>query len=69
MSEKGAELWDWIENKGAYFYVCGDAERMAGDVHNTLIKIAQEHGGKSEEDATAYFDALKKNKRYQRDVY
>lgn len=69
MSEKGAELWDWIENQGAYFYVCGDADRMAGDVHNTLIKIAQEHGGKSEADAVAYFETLKKDKRYQRDVY
>ncbi len=69
MAEKGAELWDWIENKGAYFYVCGDAERMAGDVHDTLIKIAQEHGGKSEADAIAYFENLKKDKRYQRDVY
>ena len=69
MSEKGKELWDWIENKGAFFYVCGDAERMAGDVHDTLIKIAQEHGGKSEEDAIAYFENLKKDKRYQRDVY
>ena len=69
MAEKGAELWDWIENKGAYFYVCGDAERMAGDVHDTLIKIAQEHCVKSEADAIAYFENLKKDKRYQRDVY
>lgn len=69
MQEKAAELWDWIENKGAYFYVCGDAERMAGDVHDTLIEIAQEQGGKSKEDAVAYYENLKKEKRYQRDVY
>ena len=69
MIEKAAELWDWIDNKGAAFYVCGDAERMAGDVHKALIKIAQEQGGKSQEEAEAYLDALKKDKRYQRDVY
>jgi sulfite reductase (NADPH) flavoprotein alpha-component len=66
--ERGREVWDWLE-KGAYFYVCGDATRMAKDVHQALIDIAAEHGGKSPEDAKAYIDALRKEKRYQRDVY
>jgi sulfite reductase (NADPH) flavoprotein alpha-component len=26
--ERGKELWDWLQ-RGAYFYVCGDARRMA----------------------------------------
>jgi len=69
MKENGADLWEWLDKKGASFYVCGDAERMAGDVHKTLIEIAKEHGNLSEDDATAYFDMLKKEKRYQRDVY
>lgn len=68
MLEKGAELWEWLE-KGASFYVCGDAERMAGDVHDALLKIAQEHGGKSADEAAEYLSQLKKEKRYQRDVY
>ena len=66
--ERGREVWDWLE-KGAYFYVCGDATRMAKDVHQALIDIAAEHGGKSPEDAKVYIDALRKEKRYQRDVY
>ena len=69
MAEKGAELWEWLNTKDASFYVCGDAERMAGDVHKALIEIAKEHGKLSEEDAVAYFETLKKEKRYQRDVY
>ncbi len=68
MIEHGADLWKWLQN-GAYFYVCGDASRMAKDVDAALHTIAQEHGGLSEEDAVAYFKNLKKEKRYSRDVY
>ncbi|YCM45140.1 flavodoxin domain-containing protein [Verrucomicrobiaceae bacterium 227] len=68
MRQRAAELFAWLE-KGAYFYVCGDAERMAKDVHQTLIEIVAEHGQRSPEEAAAYVDALKKDKRYQRDVY
>ncbi len=68
MEENGGELFAWLE-KGAHFYVCGDAQRMAKDVHQMLINIVSEHGKLSEEDAVAYVDDLKKAKRYQRDVY
>ena len=68
MLEAGAELWSWLDG-GGHFYVCGDASRMAKDVDKALHTIAQEHGGLSEEDAVAYFKALKKEKRYSRDVY
>ncbi|MDB4353793.1 sulfite reductase subunit alpha [Akkermansiaceae bacterium] len=68
MIESGAELWSWLQG-GGYFYVCGDASRMAKDVDKALHSIAQEHGGLSEEDAIAYFKELKKDKRYARDVY
>ncbi|MEX2577599.1 MAG: assimilatory sulfite reductase (NADPH) flavoprotein subunit [Verrucomicrobiales bacterium] len=68
LRENGKKVYDWLEN-GANFYVCGDASRMAKDVHQTLMDIVAEHGGKSPEDAKAYVDALRKAKRYQRDVY
>ncbi|NWK57363.1 assimilatory sulfite reductase (NADPH) flavoprotein subunit [Verrucomicrobiaceae bacterium N1E253] len=68
MLERAAELWLWLE-RGAHFYVCGDASRMAKDVHAALLQIVQEEGGKSEAEAEAYLAALKKDKRYQRDVY
>ncbi len=38
MLEQAADLWAWIEG-GAYFYVCGDAERMARDVDRGLASI------------------------------
>ena len=68
MLEKARELWAWLE-EGAHFYVCGDASRMAHDVHETLIQIAMREGGLDRESATARIEGLKMAKRYQRDVY
>jgi sulfite reductase (NADPH) flavoprotein alpha-component len=68
MHEHGAELFDWLEN-GAYFYVCGDAKRMAKDVDAALHEIVEKRGGKSSEQAKEYVEALKKEKRYRKDVY
>ncbi len=70
MKESGAEMWKWFQN-GAYFYVCGDAKRMAKDVHQTLIDIAQEHGGMTPEAAKEYIEVTlsKTEKRYLKDVY
>ncbi|MCM2678727.1 assimilatory sulfite reductase (NADPH) flavoprotein subunit [Echinimonas agarilytica] len=66
--EQGKDVYAWLE-RGAHFYVCGDANQMAKDVHEALQTIVQEHGGKSEEEAQQYLTELRKAKRYQRDVY
>ena len=68
MLENAAELFDWLEN-GAIFYVCGDAARMAKDVDTALHQIVEQVGSKSTEQAKEYVDALKKEKRYRKDVY
>jgi sulfite reductase (NADPH) flavoprotein alpha-component len=68
MLERAREIYDWLE-QGAHFYVCGDASRMAHDVHQALITIVEKAGGKPREAAEAYVEDLKKAKRYQRDVY
>lgn len=68
MKEYGSELFQWLQD-GAYFYVCGDAARMAKDVDAALHQIVQEHGSLDEEGAKAYVDAMKKEKRYRKDVY
>ena len=65
MAQEGKEIWNWL-NEGAYFYVCGDAKYMAKDVDNCLHKIINEHG---KVDSESYIKAMKKEKRYQRDVY
>jgi len=70
MHENAPELWKWLQ-EGAYFYVCGDAKRMAKDVHQMLITIAQEQGGFSPEAAREYVEVTfaKTEKRYLKDVY
>ncbi len=61
-------VWQWLSN-GAYLYVCGDANQMAKDVHDALIDIAQTQGQQSREQAETFINELRKDKRYQRDVY
>jgi sulfite reductase (NADPH) flavoprotein alpha-component len=68
LREQGAELYRWLEG-GAVLYVCGDAERMAPDVHATLIDLVAEHGGLARERAEDYLRQLAADKRYLRDVY
>ncbi|WNG37952.1 assimilatory sulfite reductase (NADPH) flavoprotein subunit [Archangium violaceum] len=68
LREKGREVYDWLQG-GAHLYVCGDATRMAPDVHEALIDIIATHGGKSREDAKAHLESLREQQRYLRDVY
>ncbi|MFD6392526.1 molybdopterin-dependent oxidoreductase [Nocardia sp. NPDC060259] len=68
MIEHGAELWSWLRD-GGHFYVCGDAARMAKDVDDTLLRIAQIHGKLDEAGALAFKKQLVAEKRYVRDVY
>ena len=42
---------------------------MAQDVHDTLAAIVADQSGRSPDAAEAYLDDLKKQRRYQRDVY
>ncbi|HSP78324.1 MAG TPA: assimilatory sulfite reductase (NADPH) flavoprotein subunit [Myxococcaceae bacterium] len=68
LREKGREVYEWLEG-GAHLYVCGDAQRMAPDVHAALIDIISTHGGRSPEDAEAWLETLRGQQRYLRDVY
>jgi sulfite reductase (NADPH) flavoprotein alpha-component len=68
MMENAGEIWSWLQ-EGGYFYVCGDAKRMAKDVDSALHKIAETVGQLSTEEAVDYVKQLKSEKRYLRDVY
>lgn len=68
MQENAADLYDWLE-RGAYFYVCGDASRMAKDVENALLDVIAKGSNGTLEHAAEYLANMKKQKRYQRDVY
>lgn len=68
MLENSKELFAWLEN-GAYFYVCGDKQNMAKDVHSALIDVIEKEGKMTRENAEAYLSAMQEQGRYQRDVY
>ena len=68
MREDADELWSWLE-RGAHFYICGDAKRMASDVEKTLTEIVSKKSGQDEAAAKGFIASLKKNGRYQADVY
>ncbi len=68
MRETAAELWAWLK-AGAHFYVCGDAKRMAKDVDAALHEVIARQGGMEPAAAAGYVKQMKKERRYQRDVY
>ena len=66
--ENSTALWQWLQ-EGAYFYVCGDAARMAKDVEQALLEVIAKEGNLSPDEAEDYLNELREEKRYQRDVY
>jgi sulfite reductase (NADPH) flavoprotein alpha-component len=66
--ENGNELFQWLE-RGAHFYVCGDAKKMARDVEDAVRDVVIAHGAVSAEAAAEYVARLKASQRYQTDVY
>jgi sulfite reductase (NADPH) flavoprotein alpha-component len=68
MRESAQDLWRWLQD-GAYFYVCGDAMRMAKDVDTMLRRIAMTEGRLDEAQAKDWIVALARQGRYLRDIY
>jgi len=68
MWEQRADLFAWLE-EGAALYVCGDEKAMAKDVDATLHRIIADQHGWSDDKTKEYVARLKKDRRYQRDVY
>ncbi|MDB6175315.1 MAG: FAD-binding domain protein [Chthoniobacteraceae bacterium] len=68
LEQNASDIWKWLE-EGAEFFVCGDKTRMAADVDNALHRIVETQGGKTPDEAKEYVAAMKKAKRYKRDVY
>lgn len=66
--QKSKGIFERLQN-GAFFYVCGDKNRMAKDVEEALVQIAIKEGGFSEEKAVDCVKDLKKQRRYLEDVY
>ncbi len=68
MREVGRDLWSWLAD-GAHVYICGDAQRMAKDVERALVDVIAEHGARTPAEAAGFLAEMKKQDRYQADVY
>jgi len=68
LHEHARELYDWLE-RGAHLYVCGDASRMAKDVHAALLDIVAAERAIDRDGAEEYLSVLQQSGRYARDVY
>jgi sulfite reductase (NADPH) flavoprotein alpha-component len=66
--EQRRDLIDWLD-KGAYFYICGDAKHMAKDVRAMLVKAYADVKGLSAEAAEKAVADLERGQRYQADTY
>lgn len=66
--ENSKELFRWLQ-EGAHFYICGDMNKMAGDVQKALVKIIEKEGDLNNESALEYVTNMQKEKRLQLDVY
>lgn len=63
----GSEIHRWLRD-GAHLYVCGSTA-MGQAVQQTLLEVAVAHGGMTSDVAAEYIDELRRDGRYQRDVY
>jgi sulfite reductase (NADPH) flavoprotein alpha-component len=66
--ERRHDLIEWLD-KGAYFYVCGDAKAMAKDVRATLVEAYADVKGLSTEAAEKAVTDLDRAHRYLADTY
>ncbi|MGL6268469.1 MAG: sulfite reductase, partial [Chitinophagaceae bacterium] len=68
MLEQSSEFYNWLSN-GASVYISGTKDPMSRDVEKAILHIIETQGNKSVEEANHYLDKLKKEGRYQKDVY
>lgn len=66
--EHAHDVYAWLE-EDAHIYICGDALRLAPDVHDTLVTVIEEQASVQREEAEEYLRNLQRDGRYQRDVY
>lgn len=69
LHDNGKLVWQTLFGEKGNLYICGDARRMAKDVQKELLKIAQNYGSLSEEEAIAYLKQMEDDGRYMKDVW
>lgn len=67
LRQNGAELYRWLE-EDAHLYICGSSA-MGADVNQTLLEVVSEQSGQSLEGTEEYLEALRRQGRFQQDLY
>ncbi|MCX4242011.1 nitric oxide synthase oxygenase [Paraliomyxa miuraensis] len=68
MQDKAAELWAVLSDPRCHVSICGDA-KMADDVFEAFLSIAVGVGGLRRDAAHDFFATMKRQRRYQADVW
>ncbi len=68
IADHGEEIWQVLSAPRCHYYICGDA-KMADDVFDALMVVAQRIGGLTRGAAIDFFDQMKSEKRFHADVW
>lgn len=68
LAKNAKETWNYINDQGAYVYVCGGV-KMGQDVSEALRKIVAEYGNYSTSDAKHYIEKMTADKRYVQELW
>lgn len=67
IEEQATEFYQWLDG-GAHVYVCGSVA-MGNEVGQAIRRVIQTAGGKTEKEATAYWENLINENRIHQDLY
>lgn len=65
--QQGQEIFEWLQ-AGASLYLCGEKEPAGKAIEEALLKVFSTQTG-SEADGKAFFETLKNENRYAKDLY
>jgi sulfite reductase (NADPH) flavoprotein alpha-component len=68
IQESAAEFFAWVQ-RGASIFISGTKDPMSRDVEQAIVGVISQQGRMTEADASAYLAQMKKDNRYQKDVY
>ncbi len=68
IKEQAHTLFEWLQS-GAFLYLCGQKDPMSKEVEAALLEVIAQAGNMSASDAQQYFEQLKNEGRYMKDVY
>jgi sulfite reductase (NADPH) flavoprotein alpha-component len=66
--QNGKEVFTWLE-QGAYLYLCGEKEPAGKAIEAALLELLQQQTDGTIETATTYFEKLKTEGRFMKDLY